>query len=99
MPESLILTTQAEKDFENAYEWYEKQGPGLGKEFARCVDVKLVSVQRHPQHYQIIAGKDVRRALISHFPFSIYFISEHQSITVFAILHQHRNPEYWKSRT
>ena len=99
MAKTLILTSQAEKDFESAYEWYEVQDPGLGKEFARCVDVKFASVQRNPQHFQVIADKEVRRALVNRFPFSIYFISEQELTTVFAILHQHRNPEYWKSRT
>lgn len=41
MSNTLILTPQAEQDFENAFEWYEIQDSGLGKEFARCVDVKI----------------------------------------------------------
>ncbi|MBO6794789.1 MAG: type II toxin-antitoxin system RelE/ParE family toxin [Balneolaceae bacterium] len=96
---SLILTPHAEKDFDIAYEWYEHQDSGLGKEFARCVDVKIAHLHRNPFHYQIIANKDVRRALVSRFPYSIYFISEPELITIFAILHQHQNPENWKSRT
>ena len=99
MSNTLIITPQAEKDFESAYEWYEVHDPGLGKEFARCVDVKIASVQRNPRHFRIIADKEVRRALVNRFPFSVYFISKAELITVFAILHQHRNPEYWKSRT
>ncbi len=99
MAKTVILTSHAEEDFESAYEWYELQDPGLGKEFTRCVDVKIASVRRNPQHFQIIAEKEVRRALVSRFPFSVYFISEPELITVFAILHQHRNPKYWKSRT
>jgi len=30
---TLILTPQAEKDIDDAYDWYESQDPGLGKEF------------------------------------------------------------------
>ncbi|MBD3614976.1 MAG: type II toxin-antitoxin system RelE/ParE family toxin [Gracilimonas sp.] len=94
----MILTPQAENDFEDAYSWYENQDPGLGKEFARCVDVKLTSILRVPHQYQLIYENTVRRALVGRFPFSIYFVDEEDSVTVFAVLHQHRNPEIWESR-
>jgi len=48
VPKTVILPPQAEKDFDDAYDWYESQDPGLGKEFARCVDVKITSVLRDP---------------------------------------------------
>lgn len=54
MPKTLILTPQAEKDFEDAYDWYESQDPGLGKEFVRCVDVKITSVLRAPHQHQVV---------------------------------------------
>lgn len=44
MAKSLVLTPQAEKDFVEAYDWYENQNLGLGKEFARCVDKKIASI-------------------------------------------------------
>ncbi|WP_157939485.1 type II toxin-antitoxin system RelE/ParE family toxin [Gracilimonas amylolytica] len=98
MPKTLILTPQAEKDFDDAHDWYETQDPGLGKEFARCVDVKITSVLRTPHQHQVIYKNVVRRAVVNRFPFSIYFVEQQDAISVFAILHQHRNPESWKSR-
>ena len=98
MPKTLIITLQAEKDFGEAHDWYESQDPGLGKEFARCVDVKIASVLRAPDQYQIIYKNIVRRALVNRFPFSIYFVDQEDVITVFAILHQHRSPKFWESR-
>lgn len=98
MPKTLILTPQAERDFDDAHDWYERQNAGLGKEFARCVDVKLTSVLRSAQKHQIVYKKIVRRALVSRFPFSIYFVDREETVIVFAILHQHRNPNTWKSR-
>jgi plasmid stabilization system protein ParE len=98
MLKTLILTPQAEKDFDDAYDWYESQDSGLGREFARCVDVKITSLHRAPQQHQVVYKSKIRRALINRFPFSIYFIEQKDVISVFAILHQHRNPEAWKSR-
>lgn len=98
MPKSLILTPQAEKDFVEAHDWCESQNPGLGKEFARCVDAKITSVLIAPYQHQVIYKDIVRRALVNRFPFSIYFVDQKDTISIFAILPQHGNPESWKSR-
>jgi len=98
VPKTLILTPQAEKDLDDAFDWYERQDPGLGKEFARCVDVKITSVLRAPQQNQVVYKNTIRRALVNRFPFSIYFVEQKDVISVFAILHQYRNPETWRSR-
>ena len=98
MSVSLILTESAQKDLDDAFQWYEEQDPGLGKEFIRCVDAKIANLSRNPLYYQIVKNERVRRALVSRFPFSIYFVSEEEVIIIFAILHQRRSPEFWKSR-
>lgn len=98
MYNTLILTPQAEKDFDLAYNWYESQDTGLGKEFARCVDVKIHSLIKSSQHYPIIYNNIVRRALINRFPFSIYFTEQESVITIVAILHHRRNPQLWMTR-
>ncbi len=83
---------------EEAFQWYEEQDSGLGKEFIRCIDAKISNLTRHPHHHQVILNDRVRRALVNRFPFSIYFVNEEKLITVFAILHQKRHPGFWKSR-
>ena len=98
MSRTLILTPQAEKDLDNAFDWYESQDSGLGKEFARCVDVKISSILRAPHQHQVVYKSTIRRALVNRFPFSIYFVEQKDVISVFAILHQHRNPKSWRSR-
>lgn len=97
MTVSLILTEKAEDELDDAYHWYEEQEPGLGKEFVRCIDAKIASINRHPLHHPIVQNDNVRRAIVNRFPFSIYFEIEEELITVFAILHQRRSPDYWKS--
>jgi plasmid stabilization system protein ParE len=83
---------------DDAFKWYEDQESGLGKEFIRCIDARIAELNRHPLHHQVVQGDRVRRALINRFPFSIYYENEEELITIFAILHQRRSPEYWNSR-
>jgi toxin ParE1/3/4 len=98
VPVPLILTEKAQDDLDDAFQWYEDQEPGLGKEFIRCIDAKISELNRHPHHHQVVQNDRVRRALINRFPFSIYFVNEEELVTIFAILHQRRSPQFWKSR-
>ena len=98
MPVPLIITEKAQKDLDDAFQWYEKKEPGLGKEFIRCIDAKIAELNRHPHLHPIIQSNKVRRAFINRFPFSIYFVIDEGQITIFAILHQRRNPDFWESR-
>ncbi|MGF1671557.1 MAG: type II toxin-antitoxin system RelE/ParE family toxin [Balneolaceae bacterium] len=49
----LILTEKAQKDLDDAFQWYEDKEPGLGKEFMRCLDTKIAELNRYPLHHQI----------------------------------------------
>jgi plasmid stabilization system protein ParE len=42
--------------------------------------------------------RQVRRALLNRFPYSIYFAIGDSETEVIAVLHQHRHPNTWKSR-
>jgi plasmid stabilization system protein ParE len=98
VPISLILTEKAQEDLDDAYQWYEDQELGLGKEFIRCIDAKIAKIKRYPLHHQVVQSDRVRRALTNRFPFSIYFVDDEEIIVIFAILHQKRSPDFWKSR-
>ena len=70
----------------------------MGKEFARCVDAKIAEIQRNPVQFQIIYKDKVRRALVSRFPYSVFYVDKPKVLSIFAIQRQSRNPDLWKSR-
>jgi hypothetical protein len=37
-------------------------------------------------------------AMVERFPYGVYFIDEADKITLFGVLHLHRNPDVWKQR-
>jgi plasmid stabilization system protein ParE len=69
VPVPLILTKKAQEDLDDAFQWYEDQKPGLGKEFIRCIDAKISELKRHPLHHQVVQSDRVRRVLTTDFPF------------------------------
>lgn len=95
---TLTITSKAQNDVSKAYDWYEDKVTGLGSEFIKNVDDRIKHIARDPQHFQLVYGNSVKRALVSRFPFAIYFVEQDSSLIVFAILHQRVNPSRWKTR-
>ena len=57
---------------------------------------QLVSEQ--PLTYPVV-HRDSRRALMTRFPFGIYFRVEQSQIVVVAVVHASRHPRRWQSGT
>lgn len=93
----LALEPEAEADLLEAFEWYEKQRDGLGREFMECVDDALEQVANNP-HLFAITHRGVRQALIRRFPYVICFLIEPDRIAVIAVIHGRRNRRLWQSR-
>jgi len=45
--------------------------PGLGMDFIRCLEVAILSIERHPGIHPIV-HKNYRRVLIRHFPYAVF---------------------------
>ncbi len=88
----IFIKPNAESDLLDAFNFYDEQFSGLGKELIRCVDAKLEFINRHPKACPEMY-KGFRRGLISRFPFGIYYKHEGKRIVVFAFLDLRQNPE------
>lgn len=95
---SVRLREEADWDLADAASWYEEQRVGLGHQFLdeALSSIRLISEQPHV--YPIIY-RNMRRALMTRFPFGIYFVIEDANIIVLAVLHGSRHPRRWQSRT
>lgn len=61
-------------DLVAGFDWYEEQRPGLGEYFLSAVQSTLKSVELHPEIFVSVHG-EVRRAIVSRFPFAIFYSS------------------------
>ena len=98
MSRLVVLRAEAELEFSDASEWYDRQRPGLGADFVACVEETLERIADTPELHAIVFG-DVRRAGVRRFPYSVYYTIEANRITVIAVLHGNRDPRVWQSRT
>jgi plasmid stabilization system protein ParE len=91
------LRPEARAEFDEAFDWYEQQRPGLGVEFADSVHEVFDRIADMPQFYEQVF-LEVRRGIIHRFPYQVlYQIEEHQ-ILVLAVFHGKRNPKVWQAR-
>ena len=93
----LVFRPAAEIDISNAYEWYEKRQPKLGKAFILEVERLLERIKKNSELYSTALGS-TRRALCKRFPYAVYFAEKDSMIVILAVLHQRRNPITWHNR-
>jgi len=90
--------SEAEVEMVEAAAYYEAQQENLGKRFLSSVQDALNRIHINPLLYPIVE-LDVRRCLTKTFPYGVLFRAPPDQIVVMAVMHLHREPDYWKDRT
>ncbi len=88
---------EAEEEFSNAVDYYEEHKFGLGSEFAIEVHSTIENIISFPTAWPLLEY-DLHRCLTRRFPYGIIYSIEKDHIFILAVMHLHREPEYWKSR-
>lgn len=97
MTREVRLRPEAEQDLVEAATWYEVNQPGLGQQFLDEVQETLSSISEQPLAYTLVY-RSVRRALLSRFPFGVFYVMSDPTLIVVAVLHGSRHPHSWKGR-
>ena len=98
MTRRFILRPRAERDIQSIFDWYETQQPTLGDEFLVSLRERLETIREFPESAPILY-RDIRRAVVSRFPYLIFFIVRPTRVSVLAVLHQSRDPKVWPRGT
>jgi plasmid stabilization system protein ParE len=86
-------------DILKVVDWYERQQPGLGAEFADELRRSVRSLRINPLLYQIRHTRHrVRWVLVRRFPYRIVFVVDGDLITVLAVTHAKQHERHWKGR-
>ncbi|TKS58615.1 MAG: hypothetical protein EWM72_02911 [Nitrospira sp.] len=88
---------EAKAEFIAAAVHYEQQVAGLGERFQaeirRATDLLL-----NQPVVGLSAGSDLRKFILTRFPFNLYYSFTADVLRIEAVAHQSRRPGYWKSR-
>ena len=87
----------AEWEMLQAARYYESQVINLGYDFLSEIHRAVKSIEDNPEAAPKIKGS-IRRRIIRRFPYAILYQIDPTEIVILAIMHQHRDPDYWHGR-
>ncbi len=90
----ITFTPQARNEFVEAALFYEAIQPGLGADFQEEIDSFLQSIAAAPERPRLRKG-GYRRVNLRRFPYYISYSFEQGDLTILAVGHGSRKPEYW----
>jgi toxin ParE1/3/4 len=93
----VVFSPEAREEFDEAERWYEEQAPGLGNRFREEVKSALRRAIAWPLSCPIEGG-EIRRLILTRFPYKVLYSIEVDHLYILAVAHQHRRPSYWVGR-
>jgi toxin ParE1/3/4 len=94
---NLRFHPEAECEYSEVIRYYLEINARLAEDFIEEIEHGMAAIQRHPLAWRLITS-DVRRYLVHRFPFGIYYTCDTDFVTIWAVMHLSREPDYWKSR-
>jgi plasmid stabilization system protein ParE len=93
----VVLRRKARAEFDAAVDWYERQNAGLGSKFVERVQAVFDRISATPEIHTKVY-REVRKALVRRFPYSVYYRIRSDRVVVLAVFHNKRDLNVWKSR-
>lgn len=87
----------AEVDFFEAINYYEECRFGLGYDFSIEVYSTIEKIVSFPEAWPVVEN-GIRRCLTNRFPYGLLYNYNSDKILILAVMHLHREPEYWIQR-
>ncbi|MEO8187837.1 MAG: type II toxin-antitoxin system RelE/ParE family toxin [Burkholderiaceae bacterium] len=90
----VVYRPQVGRDLAVGFGYYEGQSKGLSERFLTAIGSAFDTIERYPQMFTPVHG-EVRRALLSQFPYGVFYRVESKRVVVLAVLHTARDPRIW----
>lgn len=98
MKYELLIKAGAQADITEGFQQYGKISSNLGDDFLQKLDDAFERILSAPEMFAKVY-REIRQMKIRRFPFVISYMLDGDQVVVLAVLHGHRNPSAWKSRT
>lgn len=88
----------AERELNDAAQYYEYERPGLGTSFIAEVRRCTAILAHYPESAPVVLGA-VRRRLCQRFPYALLYSVTGNELRILAVMNLKRRPGYWVGRT
>ena len=89
------FTSAAERELQEAAEFYQIAEPGLGNRFLDEVEATVVRVTTHPLAWTPMSPR-TRRCRTHHFPYGLFYQIRADEILVLSVMDLRRDPKRWE---
>jgi plasmid stabilization system protein ParE len=93
----VVLRDEAQAEFDEAFDYYEAQQAGLGVDFLTRVQRVFDRIAANPLMHGVVLS-DIRKAVVSRFPYCVFYRPHADRIEVIAVFHSRRDPSIWQGR-
>lgn len=91
------LLDVAQKELDDAIEYYNVESPGLGDQFLIEVLAGFDRIKQFPHAWHPYT-ENTRRCQTRRFPYGITYQILESEVLIIAVAHMHRRPGYWRDR-
>ena len=92
-----VLHPEADAEYTSAAEYYAAINPELGGRFYDEIERLILEIRKTPGRFRQY-DPPARRNLARDFPYAVVYLDEPDCVWILAIMHLHREPDYWKYR-
>jgi toxin ParE1/3/4 len=93
----IIVLPFAELDIKDSADYYGQVKDDLKESFIATLTTSFNNIRKNPLAYPKVKH-EIRKCVISDFPFCIYFVDQVDALYIIAVFHSKRNPKVWKKR-
>jgi len=93
--------SEAAEEYLAATQYYlDHASPLVAAAFVAEVEIAVQTLLASPTRWAIIEEPQVRRCLLTRFPYSLYYRWEpdQDRVSIYAVMHFSRRPSYWRER-
>jgi len=90
----VVFRRKVGQDLARAFGWYEEQRAGLGERFLAAVNASFDQIEEFPEMFACVHG-DVRRAVVTRFPYAVFYRLEPRQVVILTVLQTARDPKLW----
>jgi plasmid stabilization system protein ParE len=87
----IVVRRLAEAELAEASAWYELQVPGLGAQFLDQFEENVKAIAEAPLRWPIYVN-DIRRYVMSRFPYVIYYQILSDKVRILRVVHTSKDP-------
>ncbi len=94
---NIVFHPEVEAEFNAAIDYYQAIENRLGFDFAVEIQATIERIAAFPKAWTVI-DSEIRRSLVRRSPYGVLYAEENDNIYIIAVMHLHREPDYWQYR-